>query len=84
MYCKTYVRCDWSVDVFNQSKYMFNGVPIEVRMIRCKDSFVLMTKSYLQSRHIIGKTICEKMENHTKVSAGHMNVFSNEIQQNTL
>ena len=33
------------VDVFNQSKYMLNGVTMKVRMTRSKDSFVLMTKS---------------------------------------
>ena len=33
------------VDVFNQSKYMLNGVTMKVRMTRCKDSFVLMAKS---------------------------------------
>ena len=33
------------VDVFNQSKYMLNGVTIKVRMTRSKDSFVLMAKS---------------------------------------
>ena len=33
------------VDVFNQSKYMLNGVTMKVRMTRSKDSFVLMAKS---------------------------------------
>ena len=33
------------VDVFNQSKYMLNGVAMKVRMTRSKDSFVLMAKS---------------------------------------
>ena len=33
------------IDVFNQNKYMLNGVMIEVRMKRSKDSFVLMAKS---------------------------------------
>ena len=33
------------VDVFNQSKYMLNGVTMKVRMKRRKDSFVLMAKS---------------------------------------
>ena len=33
------------VDVFNQSKYMLNGVMMTVRMTRSKDSFVLMAKS---------------------------------------
>ena len=33
------------VDVFNQSKYMLNGVTMKVRMTRNKDSFVLMAKS---------------------------------------
>ena len=33
------------VDVFNQSKYMLNGVTMKVRMTPSKDSFVLMTKS---------------------------------------
>ena len=33
------------VDVFNQSKYMLNGVTMKVRMMRSKDSFVLMAKS---------------------------------------
>ena len=62
------------VDVFNQSKYMLNGVTMKVRMTRSKDSFVLMAKSdvhrVLQSRHIIGKIICEKIENHTKSLPG--------------
>ena len=31
------------IDVFNQSKYMLNGVTMKVRM--SKDSFVLMAKS---------------------------------------
>ena len=33
------------VDVFNQSKYMLNGVTMKVRMTRSKDSLVLMAKS---------------------------------------
>ena len=33
------------VDMFNQSKSMFNGVTMQVRMTRSKDSFVLMAKS---------------------------------------
>ena len=33
------------VDVFNQSKYMLDGVTMKVRMTRSKDSFVLMAKS---------------------------------------
>ena len=33
------------VDVFNQSKYMLNGVTMKVRMTRSKDSCVLMAKS---------------------------------------
>ena len=33
------------VDVFNQSKYMLDGVTMKVRMTRIKDSFVLMAKS---------------------------------------
>ena len=33
------------VDVFNQSKYMLNGVTMKVRMTRSKDSFVLNAKS---------------------------------------
>ena len=33
------------VEVFNQSKYMSNGVTMKVRMTRSKDSFVLMAKS---------------------------------------
>ena len=33
------------VDVFNQSKYMLNGVTMKVRMTRSKYSFVLMAKS---------------------------------------
>ena len=33
------------VDVFNQNKYMLNGVTMKVRMTRSKDSFVLMAKS---------------------------------------
>ena len=33
------------VDVFNQSKYMLNGVTMKVRMTCSKDSFVLMAKS---------------------------------------
>ena len=33
------------VDVFNQSKYMLNGVTMKVRMTRSKDSFALMAKS---------------------------------------
>ena len=33
------------VDVFNQRKYMLNGVTMKVRMTRSKDSFVLMAKS---------------------------------------
>ena len=33
------------VDVFNQSKYMLNGVTMKVRLTRSKDSFVLMAKS---------------------------------------
>ena len=47
------------VDVFNQSKYMLNGVTMKVRMTRSKDSFE-------SHGHIIGKIICEKIENHTK------------------
>ena len=34
-----------NVDVFNQSKYMLNGVTMKVRMTGSKDSFVLMAKS---------------------------------------
>ena len=33
------------VDVFNQSKYMLNGVTMKVRMTRSKDSLILMAKS---------------------------------------
>ena len=33
------------VDVFNQSKYMLNGVTMKVRMTRSKGSFILMVKS---------------------------------------
>ena len=33
------------VDVFNESKYILNGVTMKVRMTRSKDSFVLMAKS---------------------------------------
>ena len=33
------------VDVFNQSKYMLNGVTMKVRMTRSKDSLVIMAKS---------------------------------------
>ena len=33
--------------VFNQSKYMLNGVTLKVRMTRSKDSFVVMAKSDL-------------------------------------
>ena len=61
------------VDVFNQSKYMLNGETMKVRMTRSKDSFVLMARSdvrVLQSKHIIGKFICEKIENHTKSLPG--------------
>ena len=32
------------IDVFNQSKYMLNGVTMKVRITRSKDSFVLMAK----------------------------------------
>ena len=32
-------------DVFNQRKYMLNGVTMKVRMTRIKDSLVLMAKS---------------------------------------
>ena len=38
------------VDVFNQSKYMLNGVTMKVRMTRSKDSFVLMAKSDVQQK----------------------------------
>ena len=33
------------VDVFNQIKYMLNGVTMKVKMTRSKDSIVLMAKS---------------------------------------
>ena len=33
------------VDVFNQNRYMLNGVTMKVRMTRSKNSFVLMAKS---------------------------------------
>ena len=33
------------IDVFNQSKYMLNGVTMKVGMTRSEDSFVLMAKS---------------------------------------
>ena len=33
------------VDVFNQSKYMLNGVTMKVRMTRSKDSCILVAKS---------------------------------------
>ena len=61
------------IDVFNQSKYMLNGATMKLRMTRSKDSFVLMAKSdvtVLQSRRIIGKIICDKIENHTKSLPG--------------
>ena len=33
------------VDVFNQSKYMLNGVTMKMRMTRSKDTIILMVKS---------------------------------------
>ena len=60
------------VDVFNQSKYMLNGVTMKVRMTRSKYSFVLKAKSdateSLKIDILSEKTICEK--NHTKSLPG--------------
>ena len=54
------------VDVFNQRKYMSNGVIMKVIITHSKDTFVLMAYRVLQSRHINGKIICEKFETHSK------------------
>ena len=40
------------VDVFNQSKYMLNGVTMKVSMTHSKDPFVLMAKSERPSKWI--------------------------------
>ena len=62
------------VDVFNQSKYMLNGVTMKVRMTRGKDSFVLMAKSDVTESFKVdilsAKIICDKIENHTKSLPG--------------
>ena len=58
------------VDVFNQSKYMLNGVTMKVRMTRSKDSFVLMAKSDVTQSFKVdilsAKLFVRKIENHTK------------------
>ena len=54
------------VDVFNQSKYMLNGVTMKVRMTHSKDSFVLLAKSDVTESLKVDKIICEKIVNHTK------------------
>ena len=77
------------VDVFNQSKYMLN-VTLKVRMTHSKHSFVLMTKSdvteSLESTHINGKIICEKIVNHTKSLPGtrtHSPTKNGKVSYNT-
>ena len=75
------------VDVFNQSKYILNGVTMKVRMNRRKDSFVLVAKSDVTETFKVdilsAKLFVGKIKSH-QVSAWHTNAYSNKRRQSTL
>jgi len=54
-------------DVFNQDKFLINGVEVRVRLVRSKDSFCLMEKSTLSKIHILDASLLVR---RVKISAG--------------
>src|SRR5436190_655911 len=54
-------------DVFNQDKFLINGVEVRVRLGRSKDSFCLMEKNTLSKIHILDASLLVR---RAKISAG--------------
>lgn len=54
-------------DVFNQDKFLINGVEVRLRFVRSKDSFCLMESSGSSKIHILDATLLVR---RAKISAG--------------
>ncbi|XP_072766287.1 uncharacterized protein F54H12.2-like [Anoplolepis gracilipes] len=54
-------------DVFNQDKFLINGVEIRLRLVRSKDSFCLIESNSLSKIHILDASLLVR---RTKISAG--------------
>lgn len=54
-------------DVFNQDKFLINGVEVRMRLVRSKDSFCLMESSGMSRIHILDATLLVR---RAKISAG--------------
>ena len=50
------------VDVFNQSKYLLNGVSTKLRLFRSKDAFVLMAKGDFFNQNLSTKLFVRKLK----------------------
>ncbi|XP_072745844.1 uncharacterized protein F54H12.2-like [Anoplolepis gracilipes] len=54
-------------DVFNQDKFLINGVEVRLRLVRSKDSFCLMESNSLSKIHILDASLLVR---RAKISAG--------------
>lgn len=54
-------------DVFNQDKFLINGVEVRLRLVRSKDSFCLMESNSSSKIHILDATLLVR---RAKISAG--------------
>jgi len=54
-------------DVFNQDKFLINGVEVRLRLVRSKDSFCLMESNGMSRIHILDATLLVR---RAKISAG--------------
>lgn len=54
-------------DVFNQDKFLINGVEVRLRLVRSKDSFCLMESNTASKIHILDATLLVR---RAKISAG--------------
>src|SRR5436190_18682105 len=72
-------------DVFNQDKFLINGVEVRVRLARSKDSFCLMEKNSLSKMRILEASLLVR---RVKISAGvllaHVKLLSTATAKNRL
>ena len=69
------------VDVFNQSKYMLNGVTMKLRLSRSKDDFVLMAKTAVQQYRVeilTAKLFVRKMKITPSLCLAHENMLATD------
>ena len=76
------------VDVFNQSKYMLNGVTRKVRMTGSKDSFVLMAKSDVTESFkvdiLLAKVFVRKLKITPSLCLAHERILQQKTAKYTI